>query len=407
MSRPIQVRDPLHVFVEVTAAERPVFDCPAFQRLRHIHQLALSYLVYPGATHRRFEHSLGVMELASRIFDVVTDQQNLTDQVRAIVPDDPHRLHYWRQVLRVAALCHDTGHLPFSHAAEKELLPAGTSHESLSETVIRSPQMLQVWKEMKLDADDIVALAVGPTDETPLKPWEAILSEIITSDVFGADRIDYLLRDSLHTGVAYGRFDHHRLIESLRILPPAPTGDSDEESSVEPTLGVTAGGLQPAEALVLARYFMFSQVYLHRVRRIYDIHLKDFLQEWLPDRRFSIDLEAHLPINAAMSAAARDPAMNGHVHAARIAERRHFKTLYKPTASDVERNAAGAKQLYDDAVETFGAAKTAAATSSRCSNATVASSHHRERPTCLAECQRRRATMCSSAPSDTAKPAPG
>ena len=360
MSRPIQVRDPLHVFVEVAAAERLVFDCPAFQRLRHIHQLALCYLVYPGATHRRFEHSLGVMELASRIFDVVTDQGNLTDQARSIVPDDPHKLHYWRQVLRVAALCHDTGHLPFSHAAEKELLPAGTSHESLSEAVVRSPQMLQVWKEMKLDADDIVALANGPADETPLGPWEAILSEIITGNVFGADRIDYLLRDSLHTGVAYGRFDHHRLIESLRILPPAPTGGTDAESSVEPTLGVTAGGLQSAEALVLARYFMFSQVYLHRVRRIYDIHLKDFLQAWLPDGRFSLELDDHLAmtdneVNAAMSSAARDPAAPGHVHAARIAERKHFKTLYKPTASDVERNAAGAKQLYDAAVEKFGA----------------------------------------------------
>src|SRR5689334_20575328 len=69
----IEVRDPLHVFVKLSAAELPVFNCAAFQRLRHIHQLALSYLVYPGATHKRFEHSLGVMELATRIFDVVVD----------------------------------------------------------------------------------------------------------------------------------------------------------------------------------------------------------------------------------------------------------------------------------------------------------------------------------------------
>lgn len=166
--------------------------------------------------------------------------------------------------------------------------------------------------------------------------------------------------DSLHAGVAYGRFDHHRLIESLRILPPAPTGANDDEESFEPTLGVTAGGLQSAEALVLARYFMFSQVYLHRARRIYDIHLKDFLQEWLPGNRFSTDLDKHLAmtdneVNAAMSAAARDPDALGHVHAARIAERKHFRVLYKPTASDLQRNAAGAKQLYDAAVERFGA----------------------------------------------------
>lgn len=360
MPKATQLRDPLHVFVEVAAAELPVVDCRAFQRLRHVHQLALSYLVYPGATHRRFEHSLGVMDLATRIFDVVTNPDNLTDRVRSIVPNDAHELHYWRRTLRVAALCHDTGHLPFSHAAEDELLPAGSGHEALSQAVIRSPEMLALWKEMKLDADDIVALAIGPTDESPLKPWPAIVSEMITGNVFGADRIDYLLRDSLHAGVAYGRFDHHRLVESLRILPPAPTGANDDEESFEPTLGVTAGGLQSAEALVLARYFMFSQVYLHRARRIYDIHLKDFLQEWLPGNRFSTDLEKHLAmtdneVNAAMSAAARDPDALGHVHAARIAERKHFRVLYKPTASDLQRNAAGAKQLYDAAVERFGA----------------------------------------------------
>jgi uncharacterized protein len=361
----IEVRDPLHVFVKLRAAELPVLNCAAFQRLRHIHQLAMSYLVYPGATHKRFEHSLGVMELATRIFDVVTDPEHLTDDVRDIVPTDAFDLQYWRRALRVAALCHDTGHLPFSHAAEKELLPEGADHETLTEQVIRSEEMQAVWEEMKLNPNHIVRLAVEPEDVGVLPPWEAILNEIITGPSFGADRIDYLLRDSLHTGVAYGRFDHFRLVDTLRILPPPPVGagQSGEDITLdkrdpEPQLGIELGGLESAEALVLARYFMFSQVYLHRVRRIYDIHLKDFLQAWLPDGRFSLDLADHLAMTdneviAEMQRAARDNGHPGHVHARRIVAREHFKVLYAPTPDEVAANDDGAYQLFEAACERF------------------------------------------------------
>jgi HD superfamily phosphohydrolase len=116
-----EIRDPIHVFVRLDSQEREVLNSRPFQRLRHIHQLALTYLVYPGATHKRFEHSLGVMELAGRVFDVVTASGNVTDQIRrGLAPlNNPDELRYWRRVLRMAALCHDIGHLPFSHAAEK------------------------------------------------------------------------------------------------------------------------------------------------------------------------------------------------------------------------------------------------------------------------------------------------
>jgi HD superfamily phosphohydrolase len=357
----IEIRDPLHVFVKLKTPERPVIDCPAFQRLRHIHQLALTYLVYPGATHKRFEHSLGVMELATRVFDVVTDPEHLTDEVRDIVPPEDFDRPYWRRVLRVAALCHDTGHLPFSHAAEKDLLPEGADHETLTEKVIRSDEMQEIWAAMKLQTDDIVALAVEPAEAGGLAAWQAILNEIITSDVFGADRIDYLLRDSHHAGVAYGRFDHFRLIDTLRILPPAPTGDEDgERGDPNPTLGVEHGGLESAEALVLARYFMFAQVYLHRVRRIYDIHLKDFLQEWLPGGRFSLDLDEHLhmtdvEVTAELARAARDEEHPGHAPARRIVTREHFQVLYRPTPEVLKQNSEGPHQVFEAACGQFGA----------------------------------------------------
>ena len=126
-----EIRDPIHVFVRLDSDERKVLNSRCFQRLRHIHQLALTYLVYPGASHKRFEHSLGVMELADRVYDVVTNTAHLTDDLRGRLPpltiDDQRE--YWRRVLRMAALCHDLGHLPFSHAAEKELLPECWDHE--------------------------------------------------------------------------------------------------------------------------------------------------------------------------------------------------------------------------------------------------------------------------------------
>jgi hypothetical protein len=109
-----------------------------------------------------------------------------------------------------------------------------------------------------------------------------MLTDLITGNAFGVDRIDYLLRDSHHAGVAYGRFDHLRLVQTLRLLVPVQ-GPNDVDERAAPTIGVEIGGLNSAEALLLARYFMFGQVYFHPVRVAYDIHLVDFLKAWLPD----------------------------------------------------------------------------------------------------------------------------
>src|SRR5438309_5149811 len=122
-----EIRDPVHVFVRFGPDEEKIIGSRPFQRLRYIHRLALTYLVYPGATHKRFEHCLGVMEVASRIYDVVTDDRNVMAdaEIRSIIPKiGAFDWNYWRRVLRMAALCHDLGHLPFSHAAE-DLLPHG------------------------------------------------------------------------------------------------------------------------------------------------------------------------------------------------------------------------------------------------------------------------------------------
>lgn len=332
-----EFRDPIHTFISVRTDERKVIDSMPFQRLRNIHQLALTYLVYPGATHKRFEHSLGVMELASRIFDVVTDPQNLLhESVRSIVPDEEGK-RYWKSAIRMAALCHDVGHLPFSHAAEKELLPKGYDHERLTVDIIRSDEMNEIWTGMTppLRADDIAKLAVGVAKIAPLQltTWEAILSEIIIGDAFGADRMDYLLRDSYHAGVQYGVYDHHRLISSLRILPET------HEQTDQPALGLEHGGLESSEALMIARHFIYKQVYLHPIRRVYDIHLKDFLRSWLPGKRFSTDLTKHLSVSdvevlAAIRKACATRSSRQHTFAKRIQCREHFHLFYSATPKD-------------------------------------------------------------------------
>jgi len=351
-----EFRDPIHGFVRVDSKERLVVDSRPVQRLRHIHQLALTHLLYPGATHRRFEHSLGVMELAGRVYDTITDPNNiLHDAVRDLVPAHNRIDHqYWRRVVRMAALCHDIGHLPFSHAAE-DLLPKGCNHEQLSIDLIESSEMKAIWSELAIHAEHVAKIAVGPRKyrKSPFDPWQSILSEIIIGDAFGVDRIDYLLRDSLHVGVAYGKFDHIRLLDNLRILPKTYT------QGCELSLGVELGGMHASEALLLARYFMYTQVYFHAIRRAYDHHLMTFLRAWLDHGKFSTNLEDHLAITdnevmANMLYASRTPGHAGHVAARMIVQREHFRLLYQRNPEDVAVNQQAAKLIADAVAGHFG-----------------------------------------------------
>jgi HD superfamily phosphohydrolase len=358
-----EFRDPVHQFISVTTDERLVVDSRACQRLRHVSQLAMSSLIYPGATHKRFEHSLGVMHLAGEAFDVLTRRENLRESVRDVVPEleEPDKFGYWRSVVRMAALCHDLGHLPFSHAAEHDVLPPGTSHETLSSQLILSDEMREIFNRMvpPIHPEVVAKIAVGPKSGDSFTVWEALLTEIITGDAFGVDRMDYLLRDSLHAGVAYGRFDQHRLIQTLRFLPPVSDPSESEGASQAPGIGIESGGLHAAEGLLLARYFMFAQVYFHPIRVIYDIHLIDFLKLWLDNGVYSVDLESHLNMTdnevlAAMRAATLDTQHPAHDPAARILNRTHFKALYQRSAADLELTPEPGKAVFAWAQAQYG-----------------------------------------------------
>jgi HD superfamily phosphohydrolase len=261
------------------------------------------------------------MDLASKVFDIITDPNNLNMDCQKTIREiiNCQKIDYWKQVVRIGALCHDLGHFPFSHAGE-ELLPDGKTHESLTLKIITNSSLTDIIKnKLKLVPEDVAKVALKPKDyikeKKEEKPsytsFEALMSEIITGDSFGVDRMDYLLRDSYHAGVAYGKFDQYRLIETIRILPKF------DDINAEPTLGIEEGGIHSAEAFNLARYYMFSQLYLHPVRRAYDLHLIDFLHEWLPNNKFDIDdLTNHLNLTdneviSSMLKASKDPSAKG------------------------------------------------------------------------------------------------
>lgn len=224
-----------------------------------------------------------------------------------------------------------------------------------------SEQMQAIFAKMTppVRAEDVVKLALGPKKARGLSftTWEALLSEVIVGDAFGVDRIDYLLRDSYHAGVAYGRFDHFRLLDTLRILPLR--GGAEDGAPQEPALGIEEGGIQSAEALLIARYMMYSQVYFHPVRRAYDIHLKDFLAAWLPSGRFPTSVAEHLgrsdnEVMSALNAAAFDTSAPGHDAARRIICREHFRVLYQRNPGDQDRTVHAVSRIFRAARARFG-----------------------------------------------------
>ncbi len=208
--------------MELSEIEVRIMDSPDFQRLRGIKQLATAYLVYPGANHTRFEHSLGTLHLASRISKRLGLGKE--DAVKA----------------RLYALLHDIGHSAFSHEAEWVTSKFLGSHEEIGKKIIMGGQIGDIISE-SLSKREIADFQKSPN------------SKIITSDI-GADRMDYLKRDAHYTGVAYGVIDEGRIIEKMYM----------EKGG----LGVESGALETSESLLIARFMMFSTVYFHHTVRI-------------------------------------------------------------------------------------------------------------------------------------------
>ena len=222
---PKQIKDPVHGYIEVPAEIQPLVDSPALQRLHHIRQLGFAYLVYPGANHTRFEHSLGAMHLASLLCRHLGFG---TAETRTIC---------------CAALLHDIGHGPYSHASER-LMQEYTqfSHDDIREQ-LKEPILAKQLEINSISPDEVAALISGSHR----------YAGIIHGDL-DVDRMDYLLRDAHYTGAPYGNFDAERLTKSLAV--------------VDNTIVLNESGISAAESLLIARTLMGPSVYYHHACRI-------------------------------------------------------------------------------------------------------------------------------------------
>lgn len=321
-----RIRCPIHGFIHFSSNERKIIDHWIFRRLRYIKQLALTDFVYPGATHTRFEHSLGVMEVATRSFDMLASKRgDLLEKKFSAVRgfNKKNSLARGRQILRLASLLHDVGHVCFSHAAERVFFP-DSNHAAFSQKIIGDKNLLGklidelYWRGC---SELVVHLLEG---ELNLPPQLAVLHDLISGEM-DVDRIDYLLRDSHHCGVDYGRFDHKRLIESLELYE-----DDDSDRLV---IALNYGGLHAFEALILARYQMNTQVYFHRIRRIYDFYLNEYFEALrdegkVPTNDIGILEQNDVNVMAQIFKEANSSTSESAKWAKRITERRHHKLIY-------------------------------------------------------------------------------
>lgn len=214
------IRDSVHGDLHLNEFEVKLIDTPQIQRLRRIKQLGFTYLVYPGSNHTRFEHSIGTMYLASRLAHNLQLDEDQT------------------KIVRLCAILHDAGHGPFSHVSEGVI---DRSHEELTSRLIKKTQIGDLISE-NYDLNSVLQVING----------KGSLGQIISGEL-DVDRMDYLLRDSYYTGVAYGVIDVERLIYNMIL-------DKD--------LMLKRKGVQAAESMLLARYFMYPSVYQHHTTRI-------------------------------------------------------------------------------------------------------------------------------------------
>jgi HD superfamily phosphohydrolase len=238
------IKDPIYGYIRLTETEKRILDTGPVQRLRRIRQLSGAEYVYPAATHTRFEHVLGTMYLAGVV------AENLPAKL-----DEGEK-----KAVKVAALLHDVGHAPFSHLFEPILQKyVGKTHEDMSTSIILNSELSNVLQHEGLDPNLVSRLCVGRFED----PKRAYLDQIIRSSV-DVDKMDFVLRDSYHTGAGYGGIDIFRLIYTMDVL--------------NGNLAVDVTALSTLESFILARLESFRTIYFHKTSRAAQIMLLKALE---------------------------------------------------------------------------------------------------------------------------------
>ncbi|MBN2599945.1 MAG: HD domain-containing protein [Candidatus Thermoplasmatota archaeon] len=253
------VRDPIHGDIKITGCLVDLLETPEVQRLHNIKQLGFAHLVFPGAHHTRFEHSLGCSMIASQIGDILALKETE------------------KTLLTCAAQLHDIGHGPFSHTLEAILLQRfGVDHVDLTEKLIlgdstvfdgkeqqflSAPSVYEILQKHQVNKKEIVAIIRGRPSKKPY------LSQLLNSTI-DVDQLDYLMRDAYYTGVAYGMIDLQRLLRTMMIY--------------KGNLAMMRKGVGVVENILMARALMYSSVYFHKTVRIPELMLSKAIEE-IPD----------------------------------------------------------------------------------------------------------------------------
>ncbi|MEM3517238.1 MAG: HD domain-containing protein, partial [Candidatus Bathyarchaeia archaeon] len=250
------IKDPLYGYIKITEVEKKIIDTTPVQRLRRIKQLSGAEYVYPAANHTRFEHSLGVMYLAGIL------AQNLPVELN----DETI------EFIKLSALLHDVGHGPFSHVFDSILSKRlNETHEDLTSWIIKNSEIAEILEKESFSSKEASDLAVGK-----LNCKEPFFNQIISSGI-DVDKMDFIPRDSYHTGAGYGSMDVFRLIYSMEIY--------------EGNLAVGETALSTLETFLLARLESFKTIYFHKASRAAQIMLVKALEK-AENEAYHLDLNS-------------------------------------------------------------------------------------------------------------------